>query len=70
MRQLDSITNSVDMNLSKLREIVRTGKLACCSPWGHRVGHDLVTEQQQPLFYCYAFLSSVLSMFTLYTSVP
>ena len=20
--------------------------LACCSPWGHRVGHDLVTEQQ------------------------
>ena len=21
--------------------------LACCSPWGHRVGHDLVTEQQQ-----------------------
>ena len=23
------------------------GNLACCSPWGHRVGHDLVTEQQQ-----------------------
>ena len=21
--------------------------LACCSPWGCRVGHDLVTEQQQ-----------------------
>ena len=20
--------------------------LACCSPWGFRVGHDLVTEQQ------------------------
>ena len=19
----------------------------CCSPWGHRVGHDLATEQQQ-----------------------
>ena len=24
----------------------RQGSLACCSPWGHRVGHDLVTEQQ------------------------
>ena len=23
------------------------GSLACCSPWGHRVGHDLATEQQQ-----------------------
>ena len=21
--------------------------LACCSPWDHRVGHNLVTEQQQ-----------------------
>ena len=23
------------------------GSLACCSPWGRRVGHDWVTEQQQ-----------------------
>ena len=23
------------------------GRLACCSPWGLRVGHNLVTEQQQ-----------------------
>ena len=23
------------------------GSLACCSPWGHKVGHDLVTEQPQ-----------------------
>ena len=22
------------------------GSLACCSPWGHKVRHDLVTEQQ------------------------
>ena len=22
------------------------GSLACCSPWGHRVGHNLATEQQ------------------------
>jgi len=23
------------------------GTLVCCSPWGHRVGHNWVTEQQQ-----------------------
>ena len=23
------------------------GSLGCCSPWGHRVGHDWATEQQQ-----------------------
>ena len=23
------------------------GSLACCSPWGGRVGYDLATEQQQ-----------------------
>ena len=22
------------------------GSLVCCSPWGHRVGHDLATKQQ------------------------
>ena len=22
-----------------------TGSLACCSPWGHRIRHDLLTEQ-------------------------
>ena len=24
--------------------------LACCSPWGRRVGHDLAIEQQQQHF--------------------
>ena len=30
------------------------GSLACCSPWGRRVGHYLATEQQQTadLQYC------------------
>ena len=23
------------------------GSLACCSPWDHKVRHDLATEQQQ-----------------------
>ena len=26
------------------------GSLACCSLWGHRVRHDLVTEQQYHVF--------------------
>ena len=26
------------------------GSLVCCSPWGHRGRHDLVTEQQERRF--------------------
>ena len=47
MRWLDSITDSMDMNLSKLQKIVkdRGAWPATYSPWGsQRVGHDLVTE--------------------------
>ena len=45
MRLLDSITDSMDMNLSKLQEIV-TGREAW-SAAVHGVAHNLVTEQQQ-----------------------
>ena len=50
IRWLDSITDSMDINLNKLQDIVkdRGDWHAACSPWGHKeFRHDLVTEQQQ-----------------------
>ena len=32
MRWLDGITDSLDMSLSKLQEMVKDGGLTCCSP--------------------------------------
>ena len=29
------------------------GVLACCSPWGRRIRHDQVTEQQHTIFYLF-----------------
>ena len=47
-RWLDSITDSVDVNLFKLQEIYRgTGRPGMLQSLGSQgVGHDLVTEQQ------------------------
>ena len=37
MRWLDGITDSVDMGLGKLQEMVRErGSLVCCNTWGHK----------------------------------
>ena len=47
MRWLDSISNSVDMNLSQLREIMKDRKPGVLQSMGsQRVGHNLATEQQ------------------------
>ena len=44
IRWWDGITHSMDMNLG---DGEGQGSLACCSPCGLRVGHDLAAEQQQ-----------------------
>ena len=58
MRWLDGITKSMDVNLSKLREMVNDrGTLACCSPWGHKVSDTTerlknTKMRKSSVFYC------------------
>ena len=46
MRWLDGIAGSMDMNLSRLQEIVKDKEPGVLQSMGsQRVGHDLATEQ-------------------------
>ena len=44
MRWLEGIIDSLDMSLRKLANSKGQESLVCCSPWGHRVERDSVTE--------------------------
>ena len=48
MRWLDSITNSMDMNLSQVQETVMCREALRAAVHGDAVRHDLVAEQQPP----------------------
>ena len=46
MRWLDGITNLMDVNLSKVRDIVKDREPWCAAVHGVTVRHDQTTEQQ------------------------
>ena len=64
MKWLHSISNSMDMNLSKLGDSEGPGSLACSCPWGCRIGRSNWTTRTS-LFVNYTFFYMGFSFFTL-----
>ena len=63
MWRLDNITNSLDMNLSELWEIVKDREACMLQSIGsQRVGHDFVTEQLQYYFFLKIYLFTFLAV--------
>ena len=59
MRWLDGIIVSIDMSLSKLQEMVKDREAWCAAVIGHRVGHNIATEQQSTLILHYMIQDTV-----------
>ena len=57
---VDSITDSMDMNLSEFQEIVKDKEAWCAAVHRlQRVGHNLVTEQQYSYFVNFYIITSI-----------
>ena len=61
---LDSVTDSVDMNLSKLQKTVKDREAWCAPVHGVKVRHDLVTGQQQKYIYMRIYVCGNTHIYT------